>query len=110
MISDTFENRVVHREYTNNPVVAEIKTTDLHAWLTMMGQFRYNPIPPLIATPGPIGLLARKALLDENAEQDRLSTVQYQRETAETQNADGSWDSDVLKTAIMIIRLLEFDM
>jgi len=110
MVMDTFTDRVVDRVYTNTPAVDEIKTADLQAWLALMGTFKYDPLAPFKDMPGPLGLLARKTLLGESTEKDHDLAARYRQEIAGNQKEDGSWDGDVMKTAAMLIRLLELDM
>jgi hypothetical protein len=110
IVMDKFSNLEVERTYASNPVVDEIKTADIKMWLKMMGQFRHDPLAPFMEMEGPVGLLGRKTLLNESRPGDEALTARYRTEIVEEQEDNGSWDDDVMKTAAMIIRLLEFDM
>lgn len=110
VLVDKFSDHVVERIYTNRPAVDEIKTADLQAWLALMGTFTYDPLEPFKSMPGPLGLLARITLLGESSAEDRTLAARYRQEIADNQQEDGSWDGDVMKTAAVLIQLLELDM
>jgi hypothetical protein len=46
MVIDTIRERVVDRVYTNHPAVDEITHADIQKWLSMMGQFKHDPLAP----------------------------------------------------------------
>ena len=110
IVMDTFSDRNVERGYTNHSAVDAIQPDDLKAWLALMGTFRIDPLAPFRSMPGPLGFIARKSLLGESTAEDHALSAHYRQEIAQSQQADGSWDEDVMKTAVMAIRLLEFNM
>ncbi len=110
IVVDTFSDHNVERGYTNHSAIDAIQPDDLKAWLALMGTFRVDPLAAFKSMPGPLGFMARKSLLGESTAEDQALSAHYWQEIAQSQQADGSWDGDVMKTASMTIRLLEFNM
>lgn len=107
IVVDEFENNVVKRTYSNLTDIGRINLPDLNQLLSEMGRFQYDPLTPFQHMDGKIGFLARKEFLGGFTKEDRDAIRAYKRQIIGSQQENGSWDENVIKTAFNLIRLLE---
>jgi len=109
IVVDEFGNNVVKRTYSNFTDIDKINLFDLNQLLSEMGRFRYDPLAPFQRMDGKIGFLARKEFLGGFTKEDKDAIRVYKREITESQQENGSWDENVIKTAFNLIRLIEVE-
>jgi hypothetical protein len=109
VVLDTFEDCVVTRTYSSCSDLESIRLEGLGQWLARMGRLPHDPLAPFEQMDGWLGLVARKMLVGGFSDRDLEAARIYRQEIADAQQADGSWEGGVLRTAANLIRLLDLD-
>jgi hypothetical protein len=109
IVLDTFEDCVVIRTYSSCSDLESIRLEDLGQWLARMGRLCHDPLAPFEQMDCWLGLVARKMLVGGFSDKDLEAAQICRQEIADAQQANGSWQDGVLRTAANLIRLLELD-
>ena len=107
VLVDSFSQHAVTRTQYAQTDLSAIDVAMLRDLVARMGQFRYDPLTPLLDSEGRLGLLARHLIGREAAARDREHIEQSCADILSDQDANGGWGDDLVTTASSLIRLSE---